>query len=250
MKTLTSIIAEDEPLLRGELKEALGRLWPELAIVAEAEDGIQAVQALHIHRPDVMFLDIEMPGINGLEVARAASGKSHVVFITAYNEHAVAAFEQGALDYVMKPFSTARLATAVGRVRERLASSQPARLEPVLDNLARATPSKKYLHWLNVSQGQNVRLVTIDEVCYFQADNKYTMVMTADATALIKKPIKELIDELDPEVFWQIHRGTVVNVNAIGAVHRGLRGRLDVRLKQRKETLAVSAPYAYRFRQM
>jgi DNA-binding LytR/AlgR family response regulator len=249
MKSPTTIIAEDEPLLRGELKESLGRLWPELSVVAEAEDGIQAIQALHAHQPDVLFLDIEMPGLNGLEVARAASGRCHVVFVTAYNEHAVAAFEQGAVDYVMKPFSTARLATAVGRVRERL-QSRPARLDGVLETLARTAPPKKYLHWLNVSQGQNVRLITIDEVCYFQADNKYTMVMTADSTALIKKPIKELIEELDPESFWQIHRGTVVNVNAIATVHRGLRGRLDVRLKQRKETLPISAPFAYRFRQM
>jgi DNA-binding LytR/AlgR family response regulator len=249
MNSPTTIIAEDEPLLRGELKESLGRLWPELTVVAEAEDGIQAIQALHSHQPDILFLDIEMPGLNGLEVARAASGRCHVVFVTAYNEHAVAAFEQGAVDYVMKPFSTARLATAVGRVRERL-QSRPARVDGVLETLAHTAPPKKYLHWLNVSQGQNVRLITIDEVCYFQADNKYTLVMTADSTSLIKKPIKELIDELDPESFWQIHRGTVVNVNAIATVHRGLRGRLDVRLKQRKETLPISAPYAYRFRQM
>ena len=249
MKSPTTIIAEDEPILRGELKSSLGKLWPELTIVAEAEDGIQAIQALHAHQPDILFLDIEMPGLSGLEVARTASGRCHVVFVTAYNEHAVAAFEQGAVDYVMKPFSTARLATAIGRVRERL-QSRPAHLDGVIENIARQAPSRKYLHWLNVSQGANVRLITIDEVCYFQADNKYTMVMTADTTALIKKAIKELLEELDPEMFWQIHRGTVVNANAIAAVHRGLRGRLDVRLKQRKETLPVSAPYAYRFRQM
>jgi len=249
MTAPTTVIAEDEPLLRGELKEALGRLWPELRVLAEAEDGIEAIQALHEHQPDILFLDIEMPGINGLEVARVASGKSHVVFVTAYNEHAVAAFEQGAVDYVMKPFTTARLATAIGRVRERLVT-RPARLDGLIDTIARTAPPKKYLHWLNVSQGANVRLITIDEVVYFQADNKYTMVMTADSTALIKKAIRDLIEELDPEIFWQIHRGTVVNANAIAAVHRGLRGRLDVRLKTRKETLPVSAPYAYRFRQM
>ena len=249
MRSPTSVIAEDEPLLRGELRESLSRLWPELSILAEAEDGIQAIRALQVHQPDILFLDIEMPGINGLEVARVASGKSHVVFVTAYNEHAVAAFEQGAVDYVMKPFTTARLATAIGRVRERLAT-RPAHLDGLIDSIANQTPAKKYLHWLNVSQGQNVRLITIDEVCYFQADNKYTMVMTADSTSLIKKAIKDLIDELDPEVFWQIHRGTVVNASAIAAIHRGLRGRLDVRLKTRKETLTVSAPYAFRFRQM
>jgi DNA-binding LytR/AlgR family response regulator len=245
----TTIIAEDEPLLRGALREALAKLWPELEILAEAEDGIQAIHALHTHQPDILFLDIEMPGLNGLDVARAASGRCHVVFVTAYNEHAVAAFEQGAVDYVMKPFSTARLAAAVGRLRDRL-HSRPARLDGLIETIARPAPSKKYLQWLNVSQGANVRLITIDEVCYFQADNKYTTVITADSSALIKKAIKDLLEELDPEVFWQIHRGTVVNARAIATVHRGLRGRLDVRLKQRKETLPVSAPYAYRFRQM
>ena len=243
------VIAEDEPLLRGELREQLVRLWPGAHIVAEAEDGIEALDALGRLKPQVMFLDIEMPGLSGLEVARAASGRCHVVFVTAYNQHAVTAFEQGAVDYVMKPFSAARLATAISRVRERL-DATPAHLGGLLDALREHAPKRGHLRWINASQGQNVRLITADEVCYFKADNKYTLVVTADAESLIRKPIKELIDELDPEVFWPIHRGTVVNVNAIALAHRKLGGQYELRLKARRETLTVSEPFAYRFKQM
>jgi DNA-binding LytR/AlgR family response regulator len=244
-----AIIAEDEPLLRDELRQTLAGLWPELRIAAEAEDGIDALHALEQHRPQVLFLDIQMPGMNGLEVARAASGRCHVVFVTAYDEYAVAAFEQGAVDYVMKPFSAARLASAVARLKERLGSA-PAQLDGLLRALAEAVPKRPHLRWINASQGQNVRLITIDEVCYFKADNKYTLVITAESEALIRKPIKELLDELDPQAFWPIHRGVVVNAGAISAVHRKLNGQLEVRLKTRKETLLVSDAYAYRFRQM
>ena len=243
------VIAEDEPLLRGELREQLVRLWPGAHIVAEAEDGIEALDALGRLKPQVMFLDIEMPGLSGLEVARAASGRCHVVFVTAYNQHAVTAFEQGAVDYVMKPHSAARLATAISRVRERL-DATPAHLGGLLDALREHAPKRGHLRWINASQGQNVRLITADEVCYFKADNKYTLVVTADAESLIRKPIKELIDELDPEVFWPIHRGTVVNVNAIALAHRKLSGQYELRLKARRETLTVSEPFAYRFKQM
>jgi len=243
------VIAEDEPILRAELKDSLTRLWPGLNIVAEAEDGIEALDALGRCKPQVMFLDIEMPGLSGLEVARAASGRCHVVFVTAYNQHAVSAFEQGAVDYVMKPFSAARLATAIARVRERL-DAAPARFDAVLDTLREQAPKRGYLRWINASQGQNVRLVTTEEVCYFKADSKYTLVVTANAEDVIRKSIKELVDELDPEVFWPIHRGVVVNVNAIAMAHRKLNGQFELRLKARKETLAVSEPFAYRFRQM
>jgi DNA-binding LytR/AlgR family response regulator len=244
-----AVIAEDEPVLRGELKDHLMRLWPGLRIVAEAEDGIEALDALERCKPQVMFLDIQMPGLSGLEVARAASGRCHVVFVTAYDQYAVGAFEQGAVDYVMKPFSAARLATAIARARERL-DAAPSRLDGLLRALAENAPKRGYLRWINASQGQNVRLVTTDEICYFKADNKYTLVVTADAEALIRKPIKELIEELDPEVFWPIHRGVVVNANAIALAHRKFNGQFELRLKARKETLPVSEAFAYRFRQM
>jgi len=250
MNRPTAVIAEDEPLLRDELKEALAALWPEMEIRAEAENGVQAIRALEAHEPDVLFLDIQMPGMTGLDVARVASGKCHVVFVTAYDHYAVAAFEQGAVDYVMKPFSAARLATAVGRVRERMKGA-PANLEGILKTLAeRSGRAGQFLRWISVGEGKTIRLITIDEVCYFQADNKYTTVVTASTRSLINKTIKELVDELDPDVFFQIHRSTIVNLNAIAAVHRHLRGRMEIRLKQRKETLPVSASFTHLFRQM
>jgi DNA-binding LytR/AlgR family response regulator len=244
-----AVIAEDEPVLRGELRENLTRLWPGLRIVAEAEDGIDALDALEKYKPQVMFLDIEMPGLSGIEVARAASGRCHIVFVTAYDQHAVRAFDEGAVDYVMKPFSAARLATAITRLRERL-NAAPAQLESLLKTLHERSGKRPYLRWINASLGQNVRLITIDEVCYFKADNKYTLVVTADTEAVIRKPIKELVEELDPEVFWPIHRGIVVNVNAIALAQRKLSGQFELRLKARSESLAVSESFAYRFRQM
>ena len=250
MNRPTAVIAEDEPLLRGELKDALVELWPEVDIKAEAENGIQAIRALETHHPDVLFLDIQMPGLTGLDVARVASGRCHVVFVTAYDQYAVAAFDQGAVDYVMKPFSSARLAMAVARVRERMKGA-PANLESLLKTLAEHDRRPgQFLRWISIGDGKSVRLITIEEICYFQADNKYTTVVTASTRSLINKTIKELLDELDPEVFFQIHRSTIVNVNAIAAVHRGLRGRQEIRLKQREETLPVSAPFAHRFKQM
>jgi DNA-binding LytR/AlgR family response regulator len=250
MRILKAVIAEDEAVLRRELKETLATVWPELVVCAEAEDGIQAVHAMTAHTPDVLFLDIQMPGMDGLEVAQQASGKCHVVFVTAYDKYAVAAFERGAVDYVMKPFSAARLATTVARLKAKVASA-PANLDGILSALAaRLENEKEYLRWITASQGQNLRLITVEEICYFQADNKYTLVVTADTQTLIRRPIKELVDEVDPKMFWQIHRSTLVNVSAIAGVNRDFKGHLHVRLKQRKETLAVSESYVHLFKQM
>jgi DNA-binding LytR/AlgR family response regulator len=250
MSRPTAIIAEDEPLLLGELKDALAELWPELEIKAEARDGIQAVRALEAHEPDVLFLDIQMPAMTGLDVARVASARCHVVFVTAYDQYAVAAFEQGAVDYVMKPFSPARMAASVARVRERMKGA-PANLDGLLSSLAeQAGRGRQFLRWISVGEGRTVRLITVDEICYFQADNKYTTLVTAASQSLINKTIKELVQELDPNVFFQIHRGTIVNVNAIAAVHRDLHGRMEIRLKQRQEKLQVSASFAHLFKQM
>jgi DNA-binding LytR/AlgR family response regulator len=254
MSMPTAIIAEDEATLRGQLVEQLGQLWPELAIVGEAADGVQALRLLDEHRPDVMFLDIQMPGATGLEVARQASGRCHVVFVTAYDQHAVAAFDQGAVDYVLKPVSAARLFTAVSRLKQRL-GTPPARLGATLNGLvgAGAPPpaaTRQYLRWINASVGQNVKLITVDEISYFQADNKYTRVVTAEGEALIRKPLKELVEELDPNQFWQIHRSTLVNAISIAGVTRDFRGRMLVKLKSRPETLLVSDSYTHLFRQM
>ncbi len=220
----TAIVAEDEATLRHHLVEQLGQLWPELRIVGEAADGVQALRLLDEHQPDVLFLDIQMPGATGLEVARQANGRCHVVFVTAYDQHAVAAFDQGAVDYVLKPVSAARLFTAVSRLKQRL-GSPPARIDSALGSLATVAPNgsaRQPLRWINASVGQNLKLITVDEITYFQADNKYTRVVTVDGEALIRKPLKELVEELDPVQFWQIHRSTLVERHRHCRRHAGL----------------------------
>ena len=247
---VTALIAEDEPLLQDELAEGLAALWPELEIVARAANGVDAMRLLVELRPTVLFLDIQMPGLSGIEVAKRAAGRSHVVFVTAYDQHAIAAFEQGAIDYLMKPVSLPRLATAIQRVRDRV-QTPPADLSGLLANLARHRGEQRsYLRWVNASVGTSIKLITVDEICYFRSDTKYTRVVTASTESLIRKPIRELTDELDPGQFWQIHRGTLVNVAAIAGVTRTLRGRLQLRLKARQELLDVSEGYTHLFRQM
>ncbi len=250
MSELKGIVAEDEPVLRVQLRRTLAELWPELVICAEAEDGLEALRALSEHAPHVLFLDIEMPGLSGLEVAKQASGKSHVVFVTAYDSYAVAAFEQGAVDYVMKPFSPARLATSVSRLREKV-RGVPANLDGLLNALDEAASrAKKYLRWITASQGDDLRLITIEEICYFRADNKCTVVVTPKQESVIRRPLKELIEELDPRAFLQIHRGTLVNANEIAGVTRDFGGRLWVKLRRRNEKLPVSEPYVHLFNRM
>jgi len=250
MSNPTAIVAEDEPALREQLVEQLEQLWPELHILGTAADGVQALRLLEEHNPEILFLDIQMPGATGLEVAQQASGRCHVVFVTAYDQHAIAAFEQGAVDYVLKPFSAARLFTTVTRLKGRV-STTPARLDGTLSQLLGPNgPAKGHLRWINASVGQNLRLITVDEVQYFQADNKYTRVVMHDSEALIRKPLKELVDELDPQQFWQIHRSTLVNAAAIAGVSRDFRGRMQLKLKSRAEQLLVSDSYTHLFRQM
>jgi DNA-binding LytR/AlgR family response regulator len=245
-----AIIAEDEAVLREQLRTQLAALWPELLIIAEAGDGIAAMRAIEAEVPDILFLDIQMPGLSGLDVAQQANSRCHVVFVTAYDRYAIAAFEQGAVDYVMKPFGPGRLASTVARLKQRMGST-PANLEGLLRQLAQSLSREQgYLRWVTASQGSSVRLVTVDEICYFKSDSKYTLVATGDTELLINRPIKDLADELDPKLFWQIHRGTLVNVNCIAGVNRDFRGRLLVRLKNRKETLPVSEPYVHLFKQM
>ena len=246
----SAIIAEDETNLRDELREALAQLWPELTIAAEAEDGDAALAALEEQAPDVLFLDIQMPGLTGLEVARQASGRAHVVFVTAYDQYAVAAFDAGAIDYVMKPFGRARLEETVRRLKARM-GDRPANLEGLLRTLTeRLSANRDYLRFITALHGDEIRLITVDEICYFQSDNKYTRVVTADRESLIRRPLGEIAGVVDPKVFWQIHRGTLVNINAVAGVIREFRGHLRVRLKTRKETLAVSERYAHLFTQM
>jgi DNA-binding LytR/AlgR family response regulator len=249
MKNPTAILVEDEAVLRGELRDKLAHLWPELRVVGEADDGVDALRLLAEHSPDVMFLDVEMPRLNGLDVARQARGRCHVVFVTAYDAHAVAAFEHGALDYILKPIDLARLALTVRRVERRLGGT-PQDLDDLLRQLATSRPRRTHLRWINASQGDLVRLITVDDVCYFQADTGYTNVVTNDSQVLIRRSLKDLEVELDPAIFWPIHRSTIVNANAIAGVVRDFRGRISVTLKSRAEKLPVSEAHVHLFRQM
>ncbi len=246
----TALIAEDEPLLAEALAEDLDALWPALRIVARAGDGVSALHALEAHLPDIAFLDIHMPRLSGLDVARQIAGRCHVVFITAFDQHALAAFDAGAIDYIVKPLELARLVTTVQRLKARLLQ-QPIDLSRMaVGPEARAGAAASHLQWVRVSRGSTVRLLTVEEICYFKADSKYTLVVTADSESLIRKTLKELVCELDPNMFWQIHRSVLVNVRAIDSVLRNGDGELAVRLKQRHETLAVSEQHHHLFRQM
>jgi DNA-binding LytR/AlgR family response regulator len=247
----SAVIADDEPLLRAQLRARLGKLWPELAIVHEMENGRDIEQVIAAHAPRLFFLDIHMPGVNGLEAARVIGKRAHVVFVTAFDQYAVEAFEQGAIDYVLKPFNEERLATTVERLRERLSGAPPA-LDELVERLAGqlAPRAADHLRWIKASVGPSVRLIPVEEVLFFQSDEKYTRVVTCDSEALIRKPIKELLDELDPEKFWQVHRATIVNVEAIAAVRRGLRDQAEIALKGHRETLVVSRNFTHLFRQM
>jgi DNA-binding LytR/AlgR family response regulator len=244
----TALIAEDEPLLAAEIGEELGRLWPDLVICAVAHDGHEALRAFDRYQPQVAFLDVKMPGLTGIEVARVVGTRAHVVFITAFDEYAVQAFEEGAVDYLLKPLDTARLARALRRVKERL-NRPPADLSGLLEQLQRGAGPDR-LRWITVLHGRDVQLITVEDVCYFRADNKYIAVVTAEGESLITTPLKELIDRLDPAVFWQIHRGVIVNIHEVKSVRRALAGHLELRLRQRSETLRVSAAYASLFKHM
>lgn len=249
------IIADDEEQLRVHLKSQLLRLWPELVICGEATNGIEAWELIQNARPDIAFLDIRMPGLSGIEVARRVAGTCHVVFITAYDEYAVKAFEHEALDYILKPITQNRLNKTIQRLQKRMTrtSLQEAgiadTLERVLSSLE-ARGSNDYLRWAKVQHGDGVRIIPVEEVCYFKASDKYTTVMTKTGESLIRKSIKSLEKELDPNQFWRIHRGTIVNVNQIAKVSRSLSGRSIIKLKDLPETIMVSRTYTHLFRQM
>lgn len=248
---ITAVIADDEPLLRAMLRTRLARLWPELEVVHEMENGRGVDAVLDAHAPDLFFLDIHMPGVNGLEAARAIAGRAHVVFVTAFDEHAVEAFERGALDYVLKPFNDERLAVTVQRLKERIERT-PASVQALVEQLAGrlGTRAVEHLRWVKASVGSNVRLIPVEEVLFFQSDEKYTRVVTCEGEVLIRKPIKELLDELDPARFWQVHRATIVNVDRIASVRRGLKDQAEIALRDHGETLVVSRAFTHLFKQM
>ncbi|HEX5684438.1 MAG TPA: LytTR family DNA-binding domain-containing protein [Ideonella sp.] len=270
-----AVLADDERLMRDQLRARLTEAWPELQIVAEAKNGAEAVELVEQHRPDVVFLDIRMPGMTGVEAAKQIAQMDvgddgvlpEIVFITAYDQYAVEAFEQGATDYILKPAERDRLKLTVERIVRRLAakrnnddsSDEPASaastgglpIQQLLHRLAASGGTKPaYLKWIQATVGQAIQMIPVDDVLFFISDEKYTRVQTPQVEALIRKPIKELVDELDPERFWQIHRSTLVAVNAIAAVTRDFRGRQIVAVKGNAQKLEVSRSYTHLFKGM
>jgi DNA-binding LytR/AlgR family response regulator len=255
MTQTKAIIADDEEQLRIHLRSQLSDIWPELIICGEAGNGEEALELIEDYRPDVAFLDIKMPGLSGMAVAKRIAKTCRVVFITAYDKYAVEAFDHEAIDYLLKPVTLERLSKAVRRLQRQIAASSepPSDLSEIVER-AIASLYKKgtsgYLRWIRVQHGDGVRLIPVDDVCYFQASDKYTLVLTKQEELLIKKAVKDLDDELDPSQFWRIHRGTIVNAHCIAKVSRSLTGRGVVRLKDRPELLTVSRRYIHVFRQM
>lgn len=268
-----AVLADDERLMREQLRARLAEAWPELQIVAEAKNGVEAVELVEQHRPDVVFLDIRMPGMTGVDAARQIAQMDvgdegflpEIVFITAYDQYAVEAFEQGAVDYILKPAERDRLKLTVERIVKRLAARQaaddgggsngappPAQpLQQLLHKLASQGGVKPaYLKWIQATVGQSIQMIPVDEVLFFISDEKYTRVQTPQVEALIRKPIKELVDELDPERFWQIHRSTLVAVDAIASITRDFRGRQIVAVKGHSQKLEVSRSYTHLFKGM
>jgi DNA-binding LytR/AlgR family response regulator len=259
------MIADDEAPMRDLLRARLQAVWPELRIVAEAANGVEAVEFGQQHRPDIAFLDIRMPGLSGIEAARQLYRQSHIVFATAYDQYALDAFEQGALDYLLKPVSAERLAATCARIRSRTGASSPvsetgrssssqdvgAQLARLTELLEKKAPAKTgYLRWIQAQVGSSLRMISTREVLFFQSDEKYTRVQTAGAEYLIRKTLKELLDELDPDEFWRIHRSTLVRVDAIAEVTRDLRGRHMLRLRNYAGELEISRNHTYLFQQM
>ena len=259
----TALIADDEPLLRERLAGLLARLWPELQIVAQARNGREALEQFDEHAPEVVFLDVHMPGLNGIEAARGIGRRAQIVFVTAFDQYAVQAFEHGAIDYLVKPIDEARLADTVQRLRSRLASppapaaaaaADDAALAPLLERLAerlrqQAAPAAR-LQWIKASVGNSVRLIPVQEVIFLRSDEKYTLVVWEGGEALIRKTIRELADELDPQRFVQIHRSVIVALPFVAQVVRGPNETADVHLRGRSEVLPVSRSWLHVFRQM
>jgi DNA-binding LytR/AlgR family response regulator len=250
-----AIIADDEEQLRTYLKTKLAQIWPDLVICNEAKNGIEAIDQINECRPDIAFLDIQMPGLTGIEVARKIAGKCWIVFITAYDKYAVEAFESEAIDYLLKPVTTERLEKTVSRLKERVEtqSEPPQDFSQIVEKLISNMPDKstsEYLKWIRAQHGDGIRLIQTDDIIYFKSEDKYTCVKTKTGESLISKPIKELAKELDPEKFWQIHRSTIVSVASITKVSRSLTGRHIIKLKNISEPLTVSRTYSHLFKQM
>lgn len=252
-KNFRALIADDEPALAKYLQAKLATYWPELKIIALAPNGLEALRIIDDENPDVAFLDIKMPGLSGLEVAQRIDSKARLVFVTAYDQYAVDAFEHEAVDYLLKPVTDERLSKCIARLKQQMATNEaPPEISALLQKLANILPKQGegFLRWIRASVGSNVRLIPVEEILYFQAADKYTAVITQDGEALIRLSIKELSDQLDPQQFWQVHRGTIVNVQQIASTTRDEAGHVLVKIKSHAQTLQVSRAYAHLFRQM
>ncbi len=250
-----AIIADDEKQLRIHLKSKLAVLWPELTICGEAENGLEALELIESCQPAIAFLDIKMPGLSGIEVAQKIRVNCRVVFITAFDQYAIEAFENEAVDYILKPVTDKRLQKTIKRLKKQISaiSNPPIDFHQTMDRLLAALKDKQLpgcLKWIKVRHGEDVRLISVDEVCYFKAEDKYTVVKTRTGESLIKKSIQQLTAELDPDHFWRIHRGTIINVNFIDRINRSFSGHLSVKLEELPDVLTVSRTYAHLFKQM
>ena len=250
----TAVIADDERLMRDQIAGRLKVAWPELLIVGEAANGRETVAMVQSLEPDIVFLDINMPEMDGIRAAQALAGMAHVVFVTAYDQYAIRAFDQGAVDYLLKPVEPERVALTCTRLRMRL-QRKPDPMNDLLVELSQRLGSggvkpREYLRWVQASVGNTLRMIPTGDILFFRAEDKYTRVQTGGFEALIRKPIKELIDELDPNEFWQIHRATVVRVDAVAQVSRNLRGNQVVHVKGRDDKLEVSRSFNHLFKQM
>jgi len=258
MNAPTALIADDEPLLRERLAAHLRQAWPELQVVAQARNGREVLALFEQHAPQVVFLDVQMPGVSGIDAARALAGRTLIVFVTAFERYAVAAFEHGALDYLVKPFDPSRLAACVERLRRRLqAERAPGDADGLRDALARlcdelqqrAAP-RRHLQWIKASVGHSLRLIAVQQVAYLRSDEKYTLVAWDGGEAVSRSPIRELAGQLDPEAFAQVHRSVIVNLHQVVEVVRGANETAQLRLRGRNEVLPVSRGYLHLFRQM
>lgn len=255
MKDSKAVIADDEANLRTYLKSQLSNIWPELEICGEAQNGREAVELIEKFKPDMVFLDIRMPGLTGLDVARKISGSCQIIFVTAYDEYAIEAFESEAVDYLLKPVTRERLENTVRRLKQRLEFS-PRKfedIEKIITKLTALTEERvppNFLQWIRAPKGKEIQLIPVDDVGYFKAQDKYTLVMTDKGESLIRKTIKELAQELNPNKFWVINRGVIINVSRIDRVSRSLTGRFQVRLKECPELFSVSRAYSVLFKQM
>jgi DNA-binding LytR/AlgR family response regulator len=252
-KAVTALIVDDEAPMRDQLRARLREVWPALAIIGEAANGVEAVAMAAGHEPDVVFLDIRMPGQSGIEAARQLYNRCHIVFVTAYDQYAIDAFEQGAMDYLLKPVAAARLETTCARLRQRLEAAPQdigVKLAQLAAALQRGGAKPTWLRWIQAQVGGSLRMISTREVLFFRSDEKYTRVQTAQTELLIRKTLKELADELDPDEFWRIHRSTLVRVDAIAAVTRDMRGRQMLKVHGFSEELEVSRNHAHLFQQM